>query len=93
MNCLWILLGMGEISVRDTISYKIVRQILDHVYGDMIDLTDEDFLDIYNSYMKSGGSWQELLSGSISRFDQLKGLIKSWVEIKENPDKYGLFED
>lgn len=93
MNCLWVMLNMEKMTVQDTIAYKIVRQILDHIFSSDFEMSDADFMGIYRAFINTGGSWQKLLAGSVAEFDRLKGLVRSFAEISSEPDKYGIPEE
>jgi len=81
---------MDDASVKDTVAYGIVRQLLDHIWGSEVELSDSEFLDVYKTYMSMGGSWEQLIKGSMDKFDLLKDVLESYVDIKSNPDEYGL---
>ena len=81
---------MSNKATEHMISYKIVSQILDHVYDAKDDLTDNDFVYIYRAFLRSGGNWQSLIIGDMRCFQILKGILESWVEIKKHPEEYGL---
>ncbi len=62
--------------IEETISYKIVRQIINHLYSSEVELSDELFLFIYRLFNKKGGSWVQLIDGDIENFTLLEELIK-----------------
>lgn len=80
---------MDELGVSDTISYKVVDQILSHVYPDE-SMSDEDFLRIYRGYMSCGGSWKGLIQGDPKCFELISKCLKSFIKIRNNPKKYGI---
>lgn len=90
MRCLWACYIMENISVKDTTAYKIIRQLLDHIYGSDVELNDEDFLHIYATYMRLGGTWEGMIRGSMPCFDLLVSLLDSYMDIKSSPEEYGL---
>ena len=80
---------MAELGIKDTISYKIVDQMVSHVHPHE-EFSESDFLRIYHTFMNSGGKWEEIISGDPSAFEELSKLISAFFKIRKNPKKYGL---
>lgn len=84
---------MDDNSLKETTAFKIIRQMLDHMYGSDVKLSDDDFLHIYSTYMNLGGSWEMMIRGSMPSFDLLVKLLDSFVDIKNNQEEYGIGEE
>lgn len=71
----------NQAGVKDTTAYKISRQIMDHVYGEDEEISDQDFVNIYHDFHRRGGSWQALMDGDMKSVkcieDVLDDLVKS----------------
>lgn len=68
--------------VSDIISYKITRQIMDHIYGNDQEMTDEDFMALFRTFHSLGGSWESIIDGSPPDMDLLMDIIKAFVKVK-----------
>ncbi len=71
---------MGDVTVKDTTAYKIVRQITDHVYGPDEKLSPEDFVKIYHDYGSRGGSWEKLMDGDMGCVKIIEDSIDTFVK-------------
>ncbi len=74
-------------SVKDTIAFRIVRQILDHVYGNDQKMDDEEFVHLYRTFVRLGGSWEAVVRGDINGFDLLESLVAAFVKVKKTLDE------
>jgi hypothetical protein len=82
-----------EDNYEDTIAYRVVSQIIDHMYGDLLQLDDSGFLIIIRAFWTYGGSWERLIMGNPADVNLLKDLVDSYGEVVMNPDEYGLTEE
>ena len=73
--------SMDESGLRDTIAYRIVRQILDHVYPDQ-KMTNPEFMSIFRTFSDVGGSWEDLIVGSPKSYEMLMDVLKAFVKVK-----------
>lgn len=80
---------MDDVSISDTIAYRIVDSIISHIYSDE-QMSDSEFLMIYRGFVNYGGSWQGIINGDPEEFRNLKKIIKAFVRIRKKPKKYGL---
>ncbi len=53
---------MGEDSVKQTLAWRIVRPLVDHVYGSDEKMSSDDFLTVYRAF--AGGLGAALLAGA-----------------------------
>lgn len=67
--------------VKDTTAYIISRQIMDHIYGDDEEMSEEDFVNIYRDFHRRGGSWKSIMDGDMKSVkiieDSLEHLVRS----------------
>jgi len=73
-------------------AYKIVRNLVEHSYGDNQEFGVEDFQKIYGLFHRLGGSWQRFHMGSVDEVSRLKDLLESYFEVRDHPEEYGLDE-
>jgi hypothetical protein len=70
-----------KVGVKDTTAYVISRQIMDHIYGDDEEMSNQDFVSLYHDFHRRGGSWQALMDGDMRSVkvieDALECLVKS----------------
>ncbi len=71
---------MKEPGVKDTVAYKIVRQITDHVYGSDTKLSNEDFVRIFHDYRVRGGSWERLMNGDMGCVKIIEDSIDAFMD-------------
>lgn len=70
------LLASGvEAGVKDTVAYRIIRQITDHTWGSDQDLSDEDVVLVCRSFSARGGLWESLLGGDMGCVARLEAAI------------------
>ena len=80
---------MEDSGVSDTIAYRIVDQILSHIYPDE-EMSDGEFIKIYKAYINAGGSWESLVRGDSESFGLIMDVLKAFVKIRKKPKKYGI---
>lgn len=68
-----------EAGVKDTVAYRIIRQVTDHTWGSEFDLSDEDVVFICRSFSASGGLWESLLGGDLKCVGVLEKCIDSLI--------------
>jgi hypothetical protein len=71
---------MKEPGVKDTVAYKIVRQITDHVYGPDSKLSSEDFIKIFHDYGSRGGTWEALMNGDMGCIKIIEDAIDAFMQ-------------
>lgn len=69
--------------VKDTTAYKIVRQIMDHIYGEDEDITNGDFVNLYHDFLRRGGSWKALMDGDMKSVKFIEDALESLVKSRE----------
>ena len=75
--------------VKETIGYKIVNQIMEHIFPDQ-KYTESDYIKICKGFKKRGQKWESVIAGDPYSFDRLIGVMKAYMKIRKNPKKYGL---
>lgn len=72
---------MDKAGVKDTTAYRISRQVMDHIYGEDEEMSEEDFVGLYHDFHRRGGSWHALMDGDMRSVkvieDALEALVKS----------------
>ena len=68
--------------VKDTVAFKIVRQITDHVYGPDTKISNEDFVKIFHDYASRGGSWERLMNGDMGCVKIIEDTIDTFLETR-----------
>lgn len=81
---------MNKDTAQKTISFQIMRSMIDHIFGKEINLSTNDFLRVYNLYNENGGKWEVLVSGDMDSFMMLKDILESFVEVSTHKKEYGL---
>ena len=74
---------MNGIKLKDTIAYKIINQIIDHVLpldSSNLDLDINDFQNIIDSFGNTGGSWFELINGNLDHVVILEKKIVEYID-------------
>jgi len=60
---------------------RIVRQFIDHLFGDDMISNREDFLAIRTVYRQMGGTWQAIDSGSKEAIAILEKIVIAWGQM------------
>ena len=68
--------------IKDTTAYTIVRQMMDHIYGDDEKLSSEDFGAIFKMYLGRGGSWEGIMDGSMKDVKTLENVLQAFVNYR-----------
>jgi hypothetical protein len=69
-----------ESAVKNTVAYRIVRQIADHVYGPDEKVSSEEFLHVYRMFNGAGGSWEGLIGGDMKSVAILEGALERFIK-------------
>ncbi len=73
---------MDGAGVKDTTAYKIVRQIVDHVYGSDEKVSNKEFVDIYRRYVAAGGSWERLMDGDMGCVKIIEDVLGEFMDAR-----------
>ncbi len=73
---------MDEDSVKQTLAWRIVRQLVDHVYGSDEKMSSDDFLTVYRAFAGAGGSWEAFIQGDIKAVALLESALDSFIRIR-----------
>jgi len=74
---------MEGAGVKDTTAYKIVRQVMDHVYGADEKISSKEFVDIYRSFLLKGGSWERLMDGDMGCVKMIEDVLEEFIEARK----------
>ena len=66
---------MSDDIVKQTVAYRVCRQIVDHVYGSDEKLSPDEFLQVYRMFNGAGGSWEAVVRGDLHAITLLEGAI------------------
>ena len=68
--------------IKDTTAYTIVRQVMDHIYGDDEKLSSEDFVAIFKMYLGRGGSWEGIMDGNMRDVQTLENVLQAFINYR-----------
>jgi hypothetical protein len=71
-----------ESAVKNTVAFRIVRQIVDHVYGADEKISPEEFLNVYRIFNGAGGSWEGLIDGDMKSVAILEGALDRFIRFR-----------
>ena len=74
---------MEDPGVKDTAAYKIVRQVMDHIYGADEKTSGKEFVDIYHRFHSDGGSWECLMDGDMNSVKILEDVLEDFVQTRK----------
>lgn len=80
MSLLCVINGVSESLVKQTVAYKIVRQIVDHVYGSDEKISSKDFIHIYRVFIGIGGNWERLIDGDMKSVALLEEVLDRFLK-------------
>jgi hypothetical protein len=69
--------------VKDTAAYKVIRQIVDHVYGSDEKLSDEETVAICHAFHAANGSWVNLMGGDMRSVRVLEDVLEAFMESRK----------
>lgn len=70
---------MGDVTVKDTAAYQIIRLITDHIWGSEEKISGSDCISICRQYYVKGGAWIKLMDGSMDDVKILEDCIENFV--------------
>src|SRR5262249_14655625 len=79
LNLLSVGAFVDDKAVKNTVAYRIVGQIVDHVYGPDEKVTPEEFLHVYRIFNGAGGSWEGLIGGDMKSVAILEGALERFI--------------
>lgn len=68
-----------EAGVKDTVAFRIIRQVTDHTWGPEMELSDEDIVHVCRSFSSRGGLWESLLGGDMGCVAHLENAIDDLI--------------
>lgn len=66
--------------VKETTSYKIIRQMTDHIWGEDQDISDDDVVAISKLFTSRGNTWEALMNGSMTDATALEKCIEAVID-------------
>lgn len=76
-----------DLGTKDTVAFKICRQILDHIYGNEQEFDGSDFLCVHKTFTSIGGSWEDVVNGDPKSLHLLMDVLAAFVKV------YGTLEE
>lgn len=74
--------AVDDDSVKQTLAWRIVRQIVDHIYGSDEKVSAEEFMQVYRMFVGAGGSWEGLIDGDMKSVALLEGAIDRFIRLR-----------
>ena len=71
-----------DAGIKDTTAYAISRQVMDHVYGEDEELSEQDFSYVSRDFKRRGGSWESLMAGDMRSVEALEAALESLVTMR-----------
>lgn len=65
--------------VKNTMAYKVVRQVLDHVWGPDEELSDEEFVRVFRAISRTGLSWEKVVLGDMASIQAIERVLELFV--------------
>lgn len=66
--------------VKETTSFKIIRQMTDHIWGEDQGLSDDDVVAINKLFSSRGHTWEALMNGSMTDATALENCIEAVID-------------
>lgn len=60
---------------------RVIRQLIDHSFGEDLIAEPDDFLTIRTAFRSSGGSWRRIGDGDTAHLDKLKNVVTAWGQM------------
>lgn len=68
--------------ITDTAAYRVIRQVIDHVFDPDISVEEEDVIGICDIFRDLEGSWEQLMDGDSTEYQKLENAIESRLNCK-----------
>ncbi len=72
-----------DFSVKDTTAYKIVRQMVDHIWGSDQELSEIQFAAVCRLFKIRGNDWKDLMDGSMDTAVRLEECIEAVIKYEK----------
>ncbi len=73
-----------DFDLTESVGYKIVNQIIDHIYGHDTEFNIDMYNDIYRYFNERGGSWVSIIEGDPEHFSILEDVINGVIDFGSN---------
>lgn len=57
---------------------RMIRMIVDHSFGDDMDIAPNEYMVIRVAFRKMGGEWEEISLGNPEHLAKLKQVVSTW---------------
>lgn len=72
-----------DVGIKNTTAYIISRQIMDHIYGENEELSEQDFSYVSSEFRRRAGSWESLTKGDMRSVKALEDSLASLVNTRQ----------
>jgi hypothetical protein len=73
---------MDSVEIPDVIfANRVIRQFVDHLCGEDLVTSTQDFAAIRNVFRRCRGNWEALVSGSMLQLSLLEKVIAAWSKM------------
>ncbi len=66
----------------DILAFRIIKEMVKHDWDADIEISDKDCMSIYDSYKRSGGLWENIISGDINSISLLTTVIEDFINMR-----------
>lgn len=73
---------MSGFSLRNTAAYKVVDQLVSHMYGSA-EWEEKDLVCVYRLFCRRRGSWEGIMRGDSSQFRILETVIGDYLNYRD----------
>lgn len=63
---------------------RMIRMIVDHSFGDDMDIPADEYMVIRVAFRKMGGEWEEIFLGNHEHVNKLKQVVSMWGQQRQN---------
>ncbi len=70
---------MIDLGVKDTAAYRIIRQLIDHAWGQDIELNDSEVISLCKNFNTNGGTWKGIMNSDTECIQNLEKTIDSFI--------------
>lgn len=69
---------MDEEKVPRVFANHVLKQMVQHMFGDDLIVERDDFLSLRIVFRRCGGTWTSILGGDLKQIELLKTLVTAW---------------
>lgn len=69
---------MDEKNVPKVFANRVIRQLVDHMFGEDLVTEKQDFMVMRTAFRSLGGKWDLINKGSLPQLEMLKQVVTTW---------------